>query len=163
MVDKYSMWTAKSRFNRYLLFALFLLLSSGALTFIALLNNKEVMAADPVFTDVALDHPAYLVCRQLIKMGAIRPRKGMSLAPFDKITAAEWNHALQTIGANIGRVFPQSANFSTDREVSGHAMLQRVQKLADAPCFISPAARLQESRLAAFCMLERCLLDYIND
>lgn len=140
-----------------------LLLFAVSVTFIALWNSRSAMAADNVFKDIALDHPAYQMCRQMLLIDAIKPHSGMRFAPFEKISAEDWNHALQRIGDHLGRVIPESARFSSDKEVSGRAMLLRLQNFADDSCGFSSTILIDHTRLAAFSMLERCLLTYINE
>ncbi|EKD83797.1 MAG: hypothetical protein ACD_39C00444G0003 [uncultured bacterium] len=150
----------KHRFNRYLLFALGLLILSGSATFFTLVNSKNVMAADRAFSDIAVDHPVYQLCRHLIEIGAVKPYPDMTLAPFEKISAADWNHALIRIGEHFGRVIPNSAKFESDREISGEAIVRRLQHLVDDECRVASFANINDSRLSAYFILEHCLLDY---
>ncbi len=153
----------KNRYASHLLFALVLLLLASSITVFILFNSRSAMAAEVQFKDIPLDHPVYQMCRQMLYIGAIKPRAGMSLAPFEKVSAAEWNFALHRVGEHLGRVIPHSALFAADDEISGRSMLLRLQNLADDSCGISSAIRIDHSRLAAFFILERCLLDYINE
>ncbi len=151
------------RFGRYLLFAMVLLLLAGAFTFVLLLASRSVMAADNAFRDIPIDHPVYQICRHMINIGAIKPRTGNSLAAFEKIAAAEWNYALKRIGDHLGRVIPATALFGSDDEITGRAMLLRLQSLVDDSCGLSAENRVDHTRLSAYFMLEQCLLAYINE
>ena len=153
------MQTTRYHLNRYLLAACVLLLLSGTVTFLMLVSSKPVMAAGQTFSDVALDHPAYQMCRQLIQMGAIRPNPGMALAPFEKISAADWNFALMRLGEKLGRTIPESAKFSSDRDISGETICRRVQSLADDAALVPSEFAGNSSRLFAYFILERYLVD----
>lgn len=157
------MQTIRYRLNRYLLAAFVLLLLSGAFTFMALVNSRSALAAGQAFSDIAIDHPAYQMCRQLIQLGAVKPYPGMALAPFEKISAEDWNYALTRLGEKLGRAFPESAKFSSDSEISGETIYARVQLLVeDATLLPSESTGNNSSRLFAYFTLERYLVDY-ND
>ena len=151
------------RSGQYLLFAMALLLLAGSVTFVFLMNSRSVMAADTAFSDIPIDHPAYQICRHVINIGALKTRTGNSLAPFEKIAAAEWNFALQRIGNHLGRVIPETALFASDDEITGRAMLLRLQSLVDDTCGFSAVNQVDHTRLSAYFMLEQCLLAYINE
>jgi len=99
----------------------------------------------------------------MISLGAVTPRAGQTFAPFEKITAEEWNYALQKIGDHLGRVIPQSARFVSDDEISGRSMLLRLHSFVDDTCGQLSLNRLDHTRISAFFLLEHCLLAYIND
>lgn len=149
----------KYRFNRYLLAAFVMLLLSSTVTFLVLANGRTARAASLLFNDVALDHPAYQLCRQLIQIGAVRPYPGMALAPFEKISADDWNYALLRIGEELGRVIPESVQFASNQEVSGEAIVSRVQRLLDDENFLPAKTGGHDSRLFAYFILERYLLE----
>ncbi|OGK11043.1 MAG: hypothetical protein A2W80_12705 [Candidatus Riflebacteria bacterium GWC2_50_8] len=149
----------KYRFNRYLLAAFVILLLSSTVTFLMLANGRTVRAASLLFNDVALDHPAYQLCRQLIEMGAVRPYPGMNLAPFEKISADDWNYALLRIGEELGRVIPESAQFASNQEISGEAIVSRVQQLLNDDNILPTKTGSNDSRLSAYFFLERYLLE----
>lgn len=157
------MLTIRNKLRRYLLLVVVLLLFSLSVTLLILLNSREAMAAELVFNDIALDHPAYQMCRQLLQIGAVRPFSGMHLAPFEKMTAADWNHALVRIGDHLDRVIPESAKFLSDSEISGQAMTLRIRNLSQGTCALPLLSNNEESRLFAYFMLEYCLLGRDND
>jgi hypothetical protein len=144
----------KTRFNRLLLLALCLLLLSGTVTLFILVNSASVVAADMIFSDIALDHPVYQACYRLVKIGAVRPRAGMSLAPYEKITAADWNFALDKISEHSGRIIPDSVRFNNEREVDAEAIQARIRRFVPGLNFMS----VQDlSRISVFYLLDRCL------
>lgn len=149
----------KYRFNRYLLAAFAMLLLSSTVTFLVLANGRTARAASLLFDDVALDHPAYQLCRQLIQIGAVRPHSGMALAPFEKISADDWNYALLRIGEELGRVIPESAQFASNKEISGEAIVSRVQQFLDDGTILPAKTDGYDSRLSAYYILERYLLE----
>lgn len=157
------MLTVRNQFRRYLLAVAVLLLFSLTVTLLMLLNSKKAMAAELIFNDIALDHPVYQMCRQLLQIGAVRPFSGMHLAPFEKITAADWNHALIRIGDHLGHAIPESAKFSADNEISGQAIASRICSLTGDTRVPSLISDKKGSRLFAYFMLEHCLLDSNND
>ena len=157
------MQIVKIRFGRYLLFAGFILLFVSCVTCMILLNSRSAVAADNIYVDLPLDHPSYQMCRNMINLGAITPRAGQTFAPFEKITAEEWNYALQKIGTHLGRAIPQAARFTSDHEISGRSMLLRLHSFVDDTCGLASLNRLDHTRISAFFLLEHCLLAYIND
>lgn len=150
----------KNRFNRLLLVAIFLLLISVTATFFVLANSSNVVAADQSFSDIPLDHPAYQLCQQLIRIGAVKLRPGMTLAPFEKISASDWNHALSRIGEHFVRAIPEALKFNSDDEICSSAIIRRVQSLAPDECESLRKSAADSSRLAVYFMLERCLLEH---
>ncbi|MBU1106532.1 MAG: hypothetical protein KKB51_07710 [Candidatus Riflebacteria bacterium] len=149
----------KDRFNRLLLGTLLLLLTSGTVTFFVLANSSSVVTADQAFRDIPLDHPVYQLCRQLIRIGAVRPRPGMTLEPFEKISASDWNHALMQIGKHSARVIPEAAKFGSNDEVCADSICRRLQSLAPDECELLRPPSSDSTRLAVYFMLERCLLE----
>lgn len=157
------MLTAINKLRRCLLAIVVLLLFSLSATFFMLLNNKKAMAADLIFNDIALDHPAYQMCQQLLQIGAVKPFSGMCLAPFEKITAVDWNHALVRIGDHLGRIIPESAKFSSDNEISGQAIAFNLRHLSGDIRMPPLVSNNEGSRLFAYFMLEHCLMDRDHD
>jgi len=152
----------KNRFNRILLSALFLLLISGVATFFVLANSSVVVASDLIFRDIPLDHPVYELCHRLIRIGAVKSRHDMALAPFEKISAEDWNYALMRIGESSAQVIPEAVKFSSNREICPDSIVKRIQRLVSDECELSHYSVADCSRIRVYFMLEHCLFEY-ND
>lgn len=157
------MRVVKIQLRKYLFSSLVLLVFSALITFLVLLNSQTILAADLIFADVALDHPAYSLLENLLRIGAIKPRNGKNLEPFAKISAGEWNYALARAGNALARSIPRSVLFSSNREVTAPAILLRLEQLSDFSENDLSQQHLDVSRLSAYYFLESRLFNNYRD
>lgn len=77
-----------------LMTAAMLIIFSGAISYAFFYDTEIVRVSSSSFSDVALDHPIYSLCHNLIKIRAIGVRQSNNLAPYEDISVAEWNYAI---------------------------------------------------------------------
>lgn len=118
-------------------------------------RNGPVRTSSLPFKDVALDHPVYQMCRNLLQLKAIGFRKNLQLAPYDGISASEWNHVLYAVGNYLNITFPATAFFKSGTSVNNKELQKRFSLLgAD---FHKCAG---VSRISVFYLLEQALFNH---
>lgn len=117
-------------------------------------NVDTIRIARSSFSDISTDHPVYEVCRNLLSINAIGYRKDHELAPYESISATEWNHALKQSSKYISKDIPVEAYFSSKETVSLDRLNNKLRILRlDTP------ELADTSRIQSFYFLERSLFN----
>lgn len=117
-------------------------------------NVDTIRLARTSFSDIPVDHPVYEVCNKLLSIDAISFRRNHELAPYENISAAEWNHALKQAFKHLDKEFPQEAFFAEKDAISVDSLNAKFRLLrADAP------ELTDSSRIQSFYLLERTLFN----
>ena len=91
---KYLLLPSNDRFFKRVVASAFLLLVLSVIVGYRMYTNiNTIHLAKVKFSDVSVDHPVYAVCKNLLCIDAISFRKNLELAPYEKISATEWNYA----------------------------------------------------------------------
>lgn len=108
------------------------------------------------FSDVAVDHPVYEVCHNLLGINAIGFRKNKELAPYESISATEWNHVLHQASKHLKKDFDSSAFFSKNDSVTVESLNSKLRNIS------SNSPELPDmSRIQSFYFLEQTLFNQI--
>jgi hypothetical protein len=96
-----NLFSVDSLYRVVLLTAVVVVLGSGMVSY-RLLNDTSVVKTSPLpFTDVAMDHPVYFLCNNLLNLKAISYRSFLRLAPYDQISVSEWNYAVRRVAEHL--------------------------------------------------------------
>lgn len=106
------------------------------------------------FSDIAVDHPVYEVCRRLLDIDAIGFRKNLELAPYENISTKEWNHVLEKASKYLKCEYNVAAYFSAGDTISVDSLRSKFVALNAENTEITDTSRLQ-----SFYMLEQALFN----
>lgn len=141
-------------FKGILTLALFILVASVVMSYQLFNSTDSIKVSLLPFADVPSDHPVYSLCPNLIRIQAIGYRKILELAPYEPISAAEWNHALSAVASNLGRNIPGSAFFQEGSKVSSRSIREKIAAVAGKTENVG-----DNSRIKSFYLLERALFN----
>ncbi len=139
-------------FKGIMTLALFILVASMVMSYQLFNSTDSIKVSSLPFADVPADHPVYRMCPNLIQLQAIGYRKILELAPYEPISAAEWNYAINTAARHLGRAIPESAFFQEGSVVSPDLIREKLATFDGRPESIS-----DNSRIKSFYHLERAL------
>ncbi len=134
--------------------AVLLLMFSGILSYMMYTNVNTIRLYKGKFTDVAIDHPIYQVCKNLIGIEAIGFRKNQELAPYENISATEWNYVLKQASKYLNLNLSDSVYFSKNDEISVDSINNKLRELNENSSEITDTSRIQ-----SFYMLEQTLFN----
>lgn len=119
-------------------------------------NVNTIRLPKTRFSDVAIDHPVYSVCKKLLGIDAISFRKNLQLAPYEKISAAEWNHVLRQASKHLNQNYSASAYFAPNDIVTVDSLNNKLKSINEDSSEIVDTSRIQ-----SFYMLEQTLFNQI--
>lgn len=141
-------------FNRVIASAFLLLIISIFTGYRMYTNVNSIHLTKSRFSDVSLDHPVYSVCKNLLDIEAISFRKNLELAPYETISAAEWNHVLNQASKYLNHRYSVSAYFSKNDPISVDSINNKLRALnANSPDIVDT------SRIQSFYLLEQVLFN----
>lgn len=117
-------------------------------------NVDTIRLARSYFSDISTDHPVYEGCKNLLNIDAISFRKDHELAPYEGISATEWNHALKQAAKYLNREIPAEAYFSNKDTVSIELLNHKLRILEPDTPELTDLSRIQ-----SFYFLERSLFN----
>ena len=141
-------------FKGALIGAAFMLVFSVVAGYKMYTNVNTIRMAKIKFTDVALDHPVYAVCRKLLDIDAISFRKNKELAPYENISPREWNYVLEQASKRLNREYSLAAYFTGKDDVSLGSLKSKLAALSSDNFDITDTSRLQ-----SFFALEQVLFN----
>ena len=115
-------------------------------------NVNTIHITKTKFSDVPIDHPIYSVCKNLLEIDAISFRKQLELAPYEEISASEWNHILNQASKYLNTKYSASAYFSKNDSVSIEKLNNKLKELSTNSREIADTSRIQ-----SFYILEQTL------
>lgn len=98
-------------FRGLMILAALILVSSAVMSYQLFNSTESIKVSAMPFTDIAIDHPVYRVCKNLLEAKAIGYRKILEFAPHKNISAAEWNYAIRAAATTFKLSFPPDALF----------------------------------------------------
>lgn len=144
---------SKKKMYKAVIASAFILLAASLISGYKLYSNvNTIHLAKAKFTDVSLDHPIYTVCKKLLEIDAVSFRKNIELAPYEQISASEWNHVLNQASKYLNKSFPKAAYFSKNDPVSIDNLNHKLRQLKPSCSEIFDTSRIQ-----CFYMLEQTL------
>ena len=117
-------------------------------------NVNTIRISKSKFSDVAIDHPVYSICKNLLGINAISFRKNLEFAPYEKISATEWNYALNQASKHLNRKYSSSAYFSKNDPISVESINNKLRALNSNSSDI-----IDTSRIQSFYILEQTLFN----
>ena len=148
-------YPTKNKTYKAVIASAFILLAASLLSGYKLYTNVNAIHLTKTrFTDVSLDHPVYTVCKNLLEIDAISFRKNVELAPYEQISASEWNHALKQASKYLNSKFSKAAYFSGNEAVSLDNLNYKLRLLKPNGSEITDTSRIQ-----SFYILEQTLFD----
>ncbi len=141
-------------FKRLIASAILLLLTSVLTGYKMYTNVNIIRLSKSRFKDVAIDHPVYSVCKNLLNINAISFRKNLELAPYEKISAAEWNYVLYQASKHLNQKYSEAAYFSKNDPISVDNLNNKLRALNSNTTEI-----LDTSRIQSFYLLEQALFN----
>ena len=144
--NKASKWTLKAIFNKIKSFfspskdkmfkivifcASLILIASIVAGYKMYTNVNTIRLSKTRFSDVAVDHPIYSVCKRLLGIDAISFRKNLELAPYEKISTVEWNHVLTQASKHLNQQFSSDAYFSSDDCISVESLNNKLRAIKE--------------------------------
>ncbi len=146
--------TKKRLYKTVIASAILLLVASIISGYKLYTNVNAIHITQTRFTDVAIDHPVYSVCKNLLEIDAISFRKNIELAPYENISASEWNHVLNQASKYLNKKYSKSAYFSEKDAVSVENINNKLRALK-ANC----SELTDTSRIQSFYILEQTLFN----
>ena len=131
-----------------------LLLSSVLCGYKMYSSADTIRLTQTKFSDISMDHPVYEVCQRLLSINAIGYRKNREFAPYEKITATEWNHVLNQASKHTNHDYNPSAYFSSNEEVNLTSLNHKLHFLNAGNQEVTDPSRIQ-----SFYILERTLFN----
>lgn len=141
-------------FKRVISCAITLLFASVVTGYRMYNDVNTIRISKTKFTDVAIDHPIYSVCKNLLDIDAISFRKNIELAPYEKISTAEWNHVLNQASKHLNKEYSIAAYFDKDDYVSVTSINKRLRALNPNSSEIDDTTRIK-----SFYILEKTLFN----
>ncbi len=152
---KYLLLPSNDRFFKRVVASAFLLLVLSVIVGYRMYTNiNTIHLAKVKFSDVSVDHPVYAVCKNLLCIDAISFRKNLELAPYEKISATEWNYALNQASKHLNRKYSSSAYFSKNDPISVESINNKLRALNSNSSDI-----IDTSRIQSFYILEQTLFN----
>ena len=154
-IIKYWLFPSNDRFFKRVIASAFLLLIISVIAGYKMYTNVNTIHLGKVrFSDVAIDHPVYSVCKNLLGIEAIGFRKNLELAPYENISATEWNHVLNQASKHLNQKFAAAAYFSRNDPVSVDNINNKLRALK-----ANSSEIVDTSRIQSFYMLEQILFN----
>ena len=148
-------YPTKNKTYKAVIASAFILLAASLLSGYKLYTNVNAIHLTKTrFTDVSLDHPVYIVCKNLLDIDAISFRKNIELAPYEQISASEWNHVLNQASKYKNIEFSKAAYFSNNEAVSVDNLNNKLRLLKPNSSEITDTSRIQ-----SFYILEQTLFN----
>ena len=152
---KYWFLPSNDRFFKRVIASAFLLLVISVIAGYRMYTNvNTIHLAKVKFSDVSVDHPVYAVCKNLLVIDAISFRKNLELAPYENISATEWNYALNQASKHLNRKYSNSAYFSKNDPISVESINNKLRALNSNSSDI-----IDTSRIQSFYILEQTLFN----
>ena len=146
-------YPTKKKMYKAVIASAFILLVASLLSGYKLYTNVDAIhLTQTKFTDVSLDHPIYTVCKNLLEIDAVSFRKNVELAPYEQISASEWNHAINQASKYLNLKYPEAAYFSKNEAVSLDNLNHKLRQLKPNSSEIPDTSRIQ-----SFYILEQTL------
>ena len=130
-------------FKRLIASAVLLLLTSVLAGYKMYTNVNVIHLSRSRFKDVAVDHPVYSVCKNLLSIDAISFRKNLELAPYEKISTAEWNYVLDQASKHLNVKYSEEAYFSKNDPISVDNLNNKLRILNSNTSDIVDTSRIQ--------------------
>lgn len=133
------------------------------LTLMVLRFQAPVYADNQVFDDVALDHPVYTECKNLLAFDGVLLRSRGKFSPYEKISVDEFNQALLA-AIRFNRCPLQGEMLIEPNRLQAEFLREKVKKIADLTgkrrSFdrIEKAAFFDLSRFNQLAMLDRIFM-----
>jgi hypothetical protein len=131
------------------------LVFSGVLSYVFFNDTSSVRVSDLPFADVAFDHPVYSSCKNLLKIKGIGYRSFLKLAPYEKISAAEWNYSVKKAAEYLNEGSLDTLYIDKEEDVNTSEIVRRFKKLSLPADF----AEDNLNRITAFVCLEKALFE----
>jgi hypothetical protein len=148
-----NLFSVDSLYRFVLLVAVVVVLSSGMVSY-RLLNDTSVIKVSPLpFTDVAMDHPVYFMCDNLLKLKAVSYRSFLRLAPYDEISVSEWNYAVRKVADHLNNRRLLFLCLEGEEEVTDSKLKGRFEALGYYDLKTDSAI----TRMSAYASLDRLL------
>lgn len=146
--------TKKKMYKTVIASAFILLVASLVSGYTLYTNVNAIHLTKTRFSDVSLDHPIYTVCKNLLEIDAISFRKNVELAPYEQISASEWNHVLNQASKYRNSTYPKTAYFSSNEAISLNNLNNKLRQLKANGSEITDTSRIQ-----SFYILEQTLFN----
>lgn len=131
-------------------FAMTVILTFGSL----LLSTQKISAANG-FRDIALDHPAYELTANLLRINAINIRSGGNFKPYEQILPEEWNYCIDSLEGFLGFGLPADCRFREFDSVDKLTLQDKGRILAIFLGWDEPEFETGASRVEAYNMVEQ--------
>lgn len=135
--------------------AFLLLVFSGFLSYVFFNDTSSVRVSNLPFADVAFDHPVYSSCKNLLKIKGIGYRKFLKLAPYEKISLAEWNYTVKRAMEFLQEGSLEALYIDKEEDINRNEIVRRFKKLSLPADFTEDNL----SRITAFVCLEKALFE----
>lgn len=146
ILNKISIWLFPPEnlvFKRVISCAITLLLISIFIGYRMYSNVNTIRISKSKFSDVAIDHPVYSICKNLLGIDAISFRKNLEFAPYEKISVAEWNHVLKQASKHLNKEYSIAAYFDKNDSVSINSLNKKLRALNSSSSEINDTTRIQ--------------------
>jgi hypothetical protein len=148
-------YPTKKKMYKAVIASAFILLAVSLLSGYKMYTNvNAIHLTKTKFSDVSLDHPIYTVCKNLLEIDAISFRKNVELAPYEQISASEWNHVINQASKYLNMEIPDEAYFSKNEAVTLDNINHKLRQLKPNSSEIPDTSRIQ-----SFYMLEQTLFN----
>ena len=148
-------YPTKKRMYKTVIASAFILLATSLISGYKLYTDVNAIHLTKTrFTDVSLDHPVYTLCKNLLEIDAISFRKNIELAPYEQISASEWNHVLKQASKYLNNKYSNAAYFSANEAVSLDNLNHKLRILKSNSSEITDTSRIQ-----SFYILEQTLFN----
>ncbi len=144
----------KRLYKRVIAGAVFLLIISVIAGYKMYTNVNTIRLSKARFSDVSIDHPVYSVCKNMLGIDAISFRKNLELAPYENISASEWNHALNQASKYLNQKYSTTAYFSKNDPISVDSLNIKLRAIKANSSEITDTSRIQ-----SFYILEQTLFN----
>ena len=150
---RYLIYPSKKRLYKTVILSATLLLAASIISGYKLYTNVNTIHITKTrFTDVSIDHPVYSVCKNLLEIDAISFRKNKELAPYETISASEWNYVINQASKYLNHKYSKDAYFSKNDSVSVDIINNKLRALKSNCSEITDTSRIQ-----SFYILEQTL------
>ncbi len=130
-------------FRGAMILAALILVGSAVMSYQLFNSTESVKVSAMPFTDIAIDHPVYRVCKNLLDARAIGYRKILEFAPHATISAAEWNYAVKAVARKMQISVPSNACFPENAEVDAEGLRDRLLALNHNVENLNDASRIK--------------------